>query len=468
MKTYDIAVIGAGSGGLVAAEFAAGLGARVVLIESQLELGGECLHSGCVPSKALLHAAKEVYDTQTSAFITSTSSTVNFDAIKNHIQKSIKKIETDHDNDAFYQDKGVDVIHGKAVLKSPSVITINKQDIQAKKIIISTGSKPFAPDIPGLEDTPYITNESIFTVDTLPKSLVVIGGGPIGCELGQAYAMLGTNVTILQAGDRLLPREEPEVSALLLESFKKMGIKVIFNVAITSVSQSSEHIIIYHKSGEITTEQLLVATGRSPVIPGGLEELNIATTKRGITVNAALQTSLPSIYAIGDCNAGLQFTHSAAEQAVKAVQHALIGYVKKYNPKMVPWVTFTTPEIAHLGEYKQSLDSAGINYDVVRINYNEIDKAVTQNAEGFIEVLVNHKQKILGATLVGQNAGELLGQIIVLHHCELPITKLSSIIQPYPTYSIGLKQMAATQALQTFSSSLAAKLLKQYLKIRLH
>ncbi len=461
---YGLIVIGAGSGGLVAAETAAKLGARVAMIESQQSLGGECLHSGCVPSKALIHAARIAWQAEHAQPIGITASPIiNFSVVKQHIQRAIKTIEDTHDNDGYYESLGVEVVHGKAVFTGRNTITVGGRTLKAKRFIISTGSRPAVPDSPGLTDGPYLTNESIFSLDSLPKSLVVIGGGPIGCELGQAFAMLGTKVTIIQSGDRLLPRDEIEAASILRKSIETMGIDIQFGATIVNTTYDHSGVSIKLDDGAIIkSEKLLVAAGRQANMPDNLELAGIKSTKRGITVNKTLRTSNKHIYAIGDCNGGPQFTHAAGEQAGIAVQNALFGTHKAFDVASLPWTTFSTPEIAHFGPLKIDLDTKKVTYEVRRLNYSDIDKAVAEDENGFVEILTDNNQNILAATVVGVMAAEILARIVTTPNLK----ELSSGIQAYPTYALGVRQLALQARLDKLITSLPGKLAKSWIRTK--
>ena len=459
-NTFDVIVIGAGSGGLTAAELGAKLGANVMMVEANPNLGGECLNAGCVPSKALIHAARVFWESGHSQHVGVTASpTLDYAAVQKHVRSAITSIEQSHDNDTYYEARGVTVVHGKASFTGPRTISINDKSYSAKKIIIATGSGPLIPDIPGLKDGSFLTNESVFNTSGLPVSLTVIGGGPIGCELGQAFAMLGCKVTIVQAADRLLPRDEPEPAAALLKSVEAMGVTVELNSVIDKVTYSVNGSQVYLKGGRvIESAALLVATGRQATVPKGLAEAGIAMGQRGILVNDSMRTSNKRVFAIGDCNGGLQFTHAAGEQAGVAIQNALFGTHKKFDPNLVPWTTFTTPEVAHFGPLKSELDTKSTTYQVLRLNYNEIDKAVAQAQDGYIEIITGDKQAILASTIVGANAAEILARIVTSSN----IQTLAAGIQAYPTYAIGVRQLAVDANLDTLLQSFVGKLLKKY------
>jgi pyruvate/2-oxoglutarate dehydrogenase complex dihydrolipoamide dehydrogenase (E3) component len=466
-KSYQLVIIGAGSGGLVAAEFAAKMGAKVALIEARLHLGGECLWNGCVPSKALIHSARRFWQSAHSSDLgVHATPKLDFRTVSKHINDSIHFIEQHHDNDAYFEALGVDVIHGQAEFMGPTLVKVGNDVLRTRKAIIATGSSPAVPGIQGLVDVPYLTNETVFSLKELPKELVVIGGGPIGCELGQAFAMLGSKVTILQSGLRLLPRDEPEVSKALLEEFKSMGIQVILNADISKVSRDSKQISVFGRNVVAKADKLLIATGRQSNIPLGLTGVNVKVNAGGIMVDKHMRTSIKNIYAIGDCNGGVQFTHTAAQQAVVAVQNVLLGIPKIFDQSSVPWVTFTTPEIAHFGPIKQDLNSQKQQYQPARLDFSDIDKAVTEKEAGYIEILTNAKGKILSATVLGANASEILGQIVLMRDLKVPLKDAASVMQAYPTFGLGLKQLSANVTMEKMSGGLTGYLIKTIIRVR--
>ena len=465
---FQLAVIGAGSGGLVAAEFAAKMGARVVLIEAEPVLGGECLRSGCVPSKALIHSARLFWQSgHGQSFGVTGQPVLDFAHVTKHINDSISFIEHNHDNDGYFEQKGITVVHGKAEFVSPSVVKVGNELISFKRAIISTGSSPAIPDIPGLDSVPYLTNESIFSLRSLPRSLTIIGGGPIGCELGQAYAMLGARVTILQSNTRLMPRDEPEASELILKSFSEMGIRVVLSSDISGVSQTGRLTNVTVNGEVVSSEQLLVAVGRRPNVPIGLAEIGVLVNARGIEVDNTMRTSRSRIFAVGDCIGGVQFTHVAAQQAGVAISNALFGLKRTVDSTMVPWVTFTTPEVAHFGTTKQALLDAGTTHKASRIGFSDIDKAVTENEPGYVEILTGRGGKILGATVVGVHAAELLGQIVQLQGLGVPLRQVASVMQAYPTFSIGLKQLSAGVMMTKLTSGFTGRIIAFMIRLRI-
>lgn len=459
IKKYKMIVIGAGSGGLTAAEVAAKFGAKVALIEASEALGGECLHTGCVPSKVLIHAARTAWRTRQaeSIGIQTSVSSIDYSKVKAHMQSAINTIQHDHDSDAFFQALGVDVFHGKASFADDRTILVGDQWLTADKIIISTGSRPLVPNIEGLKDGPFLTNETIFELDELPKSLVVIGGGPIGCELGQAFAMLGTTITILQSAPRLLPRDDETAVVALADSLKAMGVTVYTDSRITKVSYDQEGMVtVTTETGEVHAQKLLIATGRSPTIPEGAEKAGVKLNEKGIIVNDQLRTSNPRIYAVGDCNGIIQLTHTAAEQASSAVQNALYFQKKTFALDTVSWTTFTTPEIAQYGKVFSAQELEKHGYELHKFTYDQLDRAVAEQSKGFGKIITDKKGRIIGATIAGEQAGELLGQFKTAG----TVDRIAEVTQPYPTYASGVWQVGSNIAIDRIKRRSLGKLLR--------
>ena len=467
MKKYDLVVIGAGSGGLVSAEIAAKFGAKVALLELMPNLGGECLNAGCVPSKALIKAARTAYAVKNGHKVgIEAVAKVNFAQVMKHVKGSIDVIEKARDNDDHYIEMGVDMYHGKAQFVSPKAIMIDGKEIGFKKCIIATGSRPLIPSISGIEDTSYLTNESIFELNTLPEKLTIIGGGPIAVELGQAFAMLGSKVTLLVREDRLLPREELSAANALQAEFEAMGITIVFGVELKSTAGKTGNITVTYAcngaQSELKSTHLLLAAGRLPNTDLNLDAAGVGLTERGaVMVNDQLQSSQKNIFAVGDCNGGMQFTHVAAEQATIAVQNALFFGRSKNGSQMPVWATFTTPEIAHLGAYEGELQKKGVSFKTHIFAYDDIDRAVAEGEHGFIQVFTAKNDQILGATIVGENAGELTAQLALAVKNKIGFKRLGATLQAYPTYGMGLKEMASRVGLEELSSGIIGKIIRR-------
>ncbi|MBC7708178.1 FAD-dependent oxidoreductase, partial [Polaromonas sp.] len=407
-------------------------------------------------SKALIHAARRFQTVREHLEPWDELTREAFKKAMQAVTASINEVEADHDNDAYYQAKGITVYHSKADFSGQRQITLGDGTIlTGKRFIIATGSKPLIPKIEGLNDVAFLTNETIFKLTDRPASLLVIGGGPIGCELGQAMAMFGVQVTIISQDDRLLPRDEPEASAALRASLETYtNVRLIFNAKITSV-ESANGITVHYSVGDTTdqvaTEQLLIATGRAANTNLSLETAAIDYTDRIIVTNDRLQTTNKYIYAIGDVMGGPNFTHVAGDQAIQATQNALLGRGRAKRPlDELSWATFTTPEIAHLGADEASLQKAKTEYTAHTIDFKTIDKAVADQEKGQIKVLADGKGLILGATIIGGPAAEMMGVLALAKHQGLKLTALGGVLQAYPTYAFGVKAFAGGLSLSQF------------------
>ena len=444
---YDITIIGGGSGGLTAARLATSLGANVLLIDKE-RLGGDCLHYGCVPSKSLIHVARVVHQARNAAKLGFMPANLEVDMAKvsQYIQGVIGRVA---ESEKAYTE-GATVKFGEVSFKSATTLSLNGETITSRNTLISTGSRPLIPTIEGLEETGYLTNEDVFHLMSLPSSLLIIGGGPIGVELGQAFRRLGTDVTIIEGLYRILPQEDPEVSAILAEVLQSEGINVMTNTLVINAKRDGHKKVVTAKQGEkrltIEAGEILLTIGRQPNVEGlNLEAAGITFSNKGIQVNEHLQTQAPNIFAIGDVIGGYLFTHVAAYQAGIAVRNALVPIgMKKVEYRVVPWCIFTDPEAARVG---LTSNEAGNQYKqtrVVKFPVAGIDRAQAENAiTGFIKlVLAGKKEEIVGAQLVCAHAGELLGEMALAMQHHLTINDILDTIHAYPTMSTGIQQAA--------------------------
>ncbi|MEO8748018.1 MAG: FAD-dependent oxidoreductase, partial [Rhodanobacter sp.] len=407
----NLIVIGAGTAGLVSAYIAAALRAKVTLVE-QHEMGGDCLNTGCVPSKALIHAAKLAAQAREagSAGVEVDAVRVDFGAVMDRVRKAVETIAP-HDSSERYRDLGVDVVRGKARIVSPWVVEVDGTPITTRAIVIASGAEPLVPAIPGLESSGYLTSDTLWHMRELPRRLLVLGGGPIGCELAQAFARLGSQVTQVEAMDRLLLREDDEVSAFVRDRLLADGVEVrTGHKALAVVEEGGGRVLLCATaSGEqvrLPYDVLLVAVGRKPRTAGfGLEELGIPA-RQTVETDAWLATLYPNIYACGDVAGPYQFTHVAAHQAWYAAVNALFGQVKRFRPDyaVIPAVTFVDPEVARVGLNEREAQAQKISHEVTRYDLADLDRAITENhARGFVKVLtVPGKDRILGATIVSR------------------------------------------------------------------
>lgn len=439
----DIVVIGAGSAGLVTSYIAAAVKANVTLIERH-KMGGDCLNTGCVPSKALIRSGKFIADTKRSKDLGFESASVNFNFadVMERVQRIVKTVEP-HDSVERYTNLGVNVIEGEAKITSPYTVEVNGKTLVTRNIVIATGARPFVPPIKGIDKVDYLTSDNVWDIREQPKRLIVLGGGPIGCELTQAFARLGSEVTQVEMHNRLMIREDEDVSELVQERFLKEGVKVLTNhQAVEFIVENGEQVLICQHNGaevKLAFDKVLVAVGRAANISGfGLETLGIPTTRvKTVEVNEYLETKFPNIYAVGDVAGPFQFTHTAAHQAWYAAVNALFGKFKKFKVdySVIPWATFTEPEVARVGLNEQEAIEKNIPYEVTKFDVAELDRAIAdEEAHGFIKVLtVPGKDKILGATIVGEQAGDLIAEYVMAMKHNLGLNKILGTIHIYPT-----------------------------------
>jgi pyruvate/2-oxoglutarate dehydrogenase complex dihydrolipoamide dehydrogenase (E3) component len=442
---YHLVVIGAGTAGLVTAAIAAGLGARVALVERHL-FGGDCLNFGCVPSKAVIRAARAWHAARTAAEQFG-GPAVHGDGDFGAVMARLRSLRADisHvDGVARFRGLGVDVFLGNATFTGSDTVDVDGQTLRFRRAVIATGARAARPPIPGLAETPYDTNESIFSLVERPSRLAVIGGGPIGAELAQAFARFGSAVTVLHADAHLLPREDVDAAAVVAAALTTDGVEVINEARIERVSHDGSHFTVHAAVGGTATvataDRLLVATGRTPNTDGlGLEAAGVAFTPRGITVDDRLRTTNPHIFAIGDVSSALQFTHVADAQARLVVANALFFGIGggRASRLVVPRVTYTDPEIAHVGLTLADANARGTAVDTVRIDLADNDRArLDGETQGFLKVhLAAGSDRILGATLVAGHAGEMIGEMTLAITNGLRLGQVGRTIHAYPTQS---------------------------------
>ncbi len=453
-KTFDrnLIVIGAGAAGLVTAYIAAAVKAKVTLIEGH-KMGGDCLNSGCVPSKALLRTAKFVHQARRAVRLGVARADVAYDfaEVMDRVHRVIQTIEP-HDSAERYARLGVDVVRGHARITSPWTVEVGGRTLTTRAIVIAAGARPFVPPIPGLEEVGYFTSDTLWSLRELPRRLVVLGAGPIGCELAQAFARLGAQVTQVEMLPRILVREDPEVSEIVARALAADGVRVLTGHTAVRCERDGRNKRLIVKHGEresaIEFDALLCAVGRVARTEGyGLEELGIPLTPRKtIDTDAYLQTIYPNIYACGDVAGPFQFTHTAAHQAWYAAVNALFAGVKRFKAdySVVPWCTFTDPEVAHVGLAEQDAKEQGVPYEVTRYGIDDLDRAIADEAaHGFVKVLtVPGKDRILGVTIVGEHAGDLLAEYVLAMRHGLGLNKILHTIHVYPTLAEANKYAA--------------------------
>ncbi|MGS4881242.1 dihydrolipoyl dehydrogenase [Photobacterium damselae] len=454
----NMVVIGAGSGGLVSAYIAAAVKAEVTLIEKH-KMGGDCLNTGCVPSKALIRAAHNMAEIQRAAeFGVSTGPiAIDFKQVMTRVQKVISKIEP-HDSIERYRSLGVNCITGEAIIRSPWEVEVDGKIITTKNIVIATGARPLVPNIPGLQSVNYLTSDTVWSLQEQPQKLLVLGGGPIGCELAQSFARLGTKVTLVEMAPQLLIREDSDAAKLVQDSLIADGVEIKlehkamrFESIVDANGKTMGKVYLdFHNEQQITVEfdAVLLALGRVANVQGfGLEELGITTTARGtVEVNDYLQTQYPNIYAVGDVVGPYQLTHAASHQAWYAAVNGLFGQFKRFKAdySVMPAATYTSPEVARVGLNEKEATAQGIEFDVVTYGIDDLDRAITDGEDhGFIKVITpKGKDTILGATIVGTNAGDLLAEFTLAMRHNLGLNKILATVHPYPTMSEAVKYTA--------------------------
>jgi pyruvate/2-oxoglutarate dehydrogenase complex dihydrolipoamide dehydrogenase (E3) component len=465
---YDLVIIGGGSAGLVVASIAAQLKAKVALVERD-RLGGDCLWFGCVPSKSIIHASRLAHDMRhASRFgISCNDPQIDFSKAISHVERVIATIQP-HDSPERFEGLGVEVISGEGVFSSPHVFTVNGRSLRARAFVIATGSRPAVPDIPGLQESGFITNEQVFALTACPATLVVIGAGPIGCELGQALSRLGAQVTILASGDRILPKEDPEVAAVVMEQFAAEGIRVLTKTRAERVELEGNTKFVCAGGERIACEQILLAAGRVP----NSDRLNLANagvelSQTGIKVNEKLQTSNPRIYACGDVIGRYQFTHVAGYEAVTVAKNALFFPLSRINYSVIPWATFTEPEIARVGLSEAEARQTYKDAIVLKQEYAGVDRAQAAGAtQGFAKLICRSNGEILGAHLVGASAGELIHEIVLAMSYKLKVSALTGI-HIYPTLSELNSKAALLLSKRKFADNQTLKqVLENFFKLR--
>ncbi len=448
---YNLVVIGAGTAGLVSAAGAAGLGAKVAIIEKRF-MGGDCLNMGCVPSKTIISSARLSEELQRAgrhSIDVTCGYSVDFAGVMERMRRLRARISR-NDSASRFTGLGVDVFLGAGVFTGPDTVEVAGKNLRFRRAVIATGARAFHPPIDGLADAGYLTNESVFNLTELPGRLAVLGGGPIGCEMAQAFGRLGARVTILHNQSRIMNVEDEDASAILEEAFRREGIDIIYgDWTLKSVSKDGADKLLHMERGDekmtVAAHEILVAVGRSPNVDGlGLEAAGVEfDARRGVTVDEHLRTTNPRIYAAGDVCLALKFTHTADAAARIVIQNALFGGRKKTTGLVIPWCTYTDPEIAHVGMYEMDAAAKGIEVETFVRRFSDVDRAVLEGEEdGFVKVHVRKgADTILGATIVARHAGDMIGMLTLAIKEGIGLKKIADTIQPYPTRADAIKQV---------------------------
>lgn len=467
---YDLIVIGAGSAGSTAAGHVAGLGKRVGLIERD-KLGGTCLNYGCDPTKTLLHTASILYHAQhsTGLGLRIPQAKADWEAVQAHVRQVQDAIRggTLEQARTGIEAQGIDLFMGQAMFTSPYEILVNGEILRSKRFLIATGTVALIPDIKGLEETGYITNVEAVSLAELPKRLVVIGAGPIGLEFAQIFSRLGAQVVVLEHDKQPLPREDPELAMLLCSKLTEEGIRLEFGTEMRcgEINEHGKHIHIHNKNGkeeDLAADQLLVAVGRRPALDElNLEAAGVQYTKEGITTNTALRTNVPHIWAAGDIASKYQFTHVASDQGELVARNVFARTPKAFDDHVIPWVTFTDPELARVGVSEADLKEAKIEYRVGRAYFNKLDRAIANDQTfGSVKLLADMNGKILGGHILGANAGELIAPVVYAMRFGLTAKKMAEAMLPYPT----MAEAVRWAAYDTFGDTMKEKASKVIIK----
>ncbi len=469
---YHLVVVGGGTGGLVTAAAAAALGATVALVESRL-LGGDCLNVGCVPSKAVIRAARAWHHTRvaTSEFGSPRHEAGSDIRVAMDRMRRIRAGIAPHDSAQRFSTLGVHVFLGRARFVSPREIEVDGERLQFRRAVIASGTRPLVPPVPGLIDSAFLTNETVFGLDAAPARLVVLGGGPIGCELAQAFARLGSHVTIAEQAERVLREEDPEASAVVAESMRRDGVELLLSAELAAVRREGSLCRITVRQGgrswELTADDLLVAAGRAPNVEQlGLEAAGVRTTREGITVDDRLRTSNSRIYAVGDVVGPQRFTHLADAHARLVVANALFFGRGKAGKLIVPRCTYTDPELAHVGMTAAQASARGITLDTIEIPMDSVDRArLDGESEGLLRVhLAPGSDRILGATLVATRAGDMIAEVALAMTAGLGLSAIGRTIHPYPTQAEVFRKAADAWRRRKLTSA-ARKALRWYFRL---
>ena len=470
---FDIGIIGGGSAGLTVTSGAAQLGAKTLLIEKEKKLGGDCLHFGCVPSKTLIKTA-HVYHMIKNAKKFGLPQVDVPPADFKHVSKRIKSvidIIQKHDSEERFCGLGAKVEFGEPRFTDEHTIQLNGKAVSSKYWVIATGSSPAAPPIKGLDKTPYITNKEIFYLDHLPASMIILGGGPIGTEMGQAFNRLGTKVYIVDRGDQILGKEDKDMAGGVMNVMRSEGVVFHLNSSIEAVKDlgTEKEVTIKNKEGKIVrlkAETILVAMGRSPNTGGlDLENIGVIFDRRGLTVDKRLRTSQKHIYAAGDVNGGFQFTHAAGYEGGIVVSNAIFHIPRRTDYTFLPWCTYSDPELASIGMNEKAAKATGIDYSVWTEAFKDNDRSLAEGEKvGKIKMILDEKEKPIGVQILGPHAGDLINEWVAVLNGKVKLSTLASAVHPYPTIGEINKKVAGT----FFSPKIFSDKIKKSLKFFFH
>jgi pyruvate/2-oxoglutarate dehydrogenase complex dihydrolipoamide dehydrogenase (E3) component len=472
---YDIGVIGGGAAGLTVTSGAAQLGAKTLLVEKEKELGGDCLHFGCVPSKTLIKTA-HVYHMMKNAdkygLPPVEAPPIDFKKVSERIKSVIDVIQK-HDSRERFCSLGAKVEFGVPVFTDEHSVQLNGKTVSAKNWVIATGSSPFIPPVKGLDKTGYITNKEIFYLDRLPKSMVILGGGPIGSEMGQAFNRLGTRVYIVDRGDQILGKEDKDMADTVKEVMESEGVMFYLNASIEAVRDIGEEkeVIITDKEGTsliLKAETVMVAVGRTPNIGQlGLEDIGVKVNRFGIEVDKRLRTNHKNIYAAGDVNGGFLFTHAAGYEGGVVVSNAIFRLPRNTDYTYLPWCTYTDPELASIGMNEKTAKAKGIDYSIIVEEFKNNDRSLAEAERiGKIKMLLNEKEKPIGVQIAGPHAGDLVSEWVAVLNGKVKLSTLAAAVHPYPTIGEINKKVAGTYFTPKIFSDKIKKGLKFFFNLK--
>ncbi len=468
---YHLVVVGAGTGGLISASFAAGAGGRVALVEQHL-MGGDCLNVGCVPSKAIIRSSRvfaELRDAASLGWRVPEGAEADFSAVMARMRRVRLQISQNDSASRYRDQKGVDVFLGHGRFTASDTLEVEGKTLRFRKAVIATGARATYPPIAGLADVGFLTNETVFNLTERPRRLALIGAGPIGAELAQAFCRLGSEVTLLEVADRILVREDPDAAAIVQASMIRDGVNLVVNCGVQRVERTDAGKVIHFTCGgerSVVVDEILVGAGRAPNVEGlNLEAAGVIYDRQGVQVNDNLQTSNPRIYGAGDVCMAWKFTHAAEEAARVAVQNALLPGRRKLSALTMPWCTYTDPEIAHVGMYEHEARQRGIDVDTFTFPWRDVDRAIADGEEdGLVKIHVKKgTDQILGATLVARHAGETIGELTLAMVGKVGLKTLARVIHPYPTQADALRRVAFAYSV-TRVTPLVKKLLGVWMK----
>ena len=470
---YDVGIIGGGSAGLTVASGAAQLGAKTLMVEKEKELGGDCLHYGCVPSKTLIRSA-QVYHSMKRAkdygLPQAEVPPVDFGEIKKRIQSVIGIIQK-HDSEERFCSLGAKVEFGDPVFVDEHAIRLNGSTYSAKNWVIATGSSPDIPNVQGLDRTPYITNKEIFSLDHLPKSMIILGAGPIAIEMAQAFSRLGTKVSVIQRSGQILTKEDKDLADEVMQVLSSEGVVFYLNTSVVSVSDlgSEREVLIKTKTGQeihLAAERILVAMGRDPNLKGlGLDQIGVVFDRKGLQVDERLRTTQKHIYAAGDVTGAFQFTHAAGYEGSIVISNAIFHLPRKADYTFMPWCTYTDPELASIGMNEKSAKEAGLEYSVWTEAFLNNDRSLAEGEKvGRIKMILDKHEKPLGVQILGPQAGELLSEWVTFLKGKVKLSTLASAVHPYPTLGEINQRVAGT----FFSPKIFSDRMKKGLKFFFH